>query len=267
MIDDEDQHVVTAGAIVTVTVCLTRKTMDTMMTGVDHLDLDEDCEGVEGVGADANDEMDVIDTDEANDVKDVAADGAGGAADADQADKEGDDEDVKKKVPVWKKPEKKKKGGAGGQKGAGNKKQKQAKKAKQAGGDTPAGEGANQVKYTTHIFSSQNVLSSISNNNLKNYETTTLSYVGFNLCFFFCIIQAAGAAKASDHVTSDSIPNKHKRRRRKNVRTCLLIVCCPYLHSTTVDCVTTPEKLTFLSPKSSRCYLDQSNPSMTGQSS
>jgi len=171
VIDDEDQHVVTAGAVVTVTVCLTRKTMDTMMTGVDHLDLDEDCEGVEGVGAEANDEMDVIDTDEANDVKDVAADGAGGAADADQADKEGDDEDVKKKVPVWKKPEKKKKGGAGGQKGAGNKKQKQAKKAKQAGGDTPAGEGANQ---------------------------------------------AAGAAKASDHVTSDSIPNKHKRRRRKN---------------------------------------------------
>jgi len=156
VIDDEDQHVVTAGAIVTVTVALTRKTMgESLMTGV-HVDLDDDEEAANEDG-----QVDLIDTD--NDEKEIKDE------QADQ-DPEGDLDNDKKKVPVWKKPEKKKKGGnAGGQKG-GNKKQKQAKKAKPTG-ENPGAEGTNQ---------------------------------------------AAAAVKASDHVTSDSIPNKHKRRRRKN---------------------------------------------------
>ena len=150
MIDDEDQHVVTAGAIVTVTVCLTRKTMDSMMTGVDHLDLDEDGEDKE--------EMDVIDTDEANEVKEGQGEDKAAAvnADQDQADKEADDEETKKKVPVWKKQEKKKKSGGGGGGQKSNKKQKQAKKAKPASGDTNQGDNTNQVlKHLQHAYRQQ----------------------------------------------------------------------------------------------------------------
>ena len=66
VIDDDDQHVVTAGAIVTVTVSLVRKTMESFMTGVSGADLGE----ADQDEANQEDrEMDVIDTDEANEVK------------------------------------------------------------------------------------------------------------------------------------------------------------------------------------------------------
>ena len=85
VVDDEEQHVVTAGAIITVTVTLLRKTMESLMTGIDLNNLDAEEDGNE------DREMDVIDTDEANDLK------------------EAEEEEVKKKTPVWRKPEKKKK--------------------------------------------------------------------------------------------------------------------------------------------------------------
>jgi len=58
VVDDEEQHVVTAGAIVTVTVSLNRSTMDSLMTGVATGKLDK-----ESVSEDHED-MEVIDTDE-----------------------------------------------------------------------------------------------------------------------------------------------------------------------------------------------------------
>jgi len=143
VIDDEDQHVVTAGAIVTVTVCLTRKTMDSFMTGVDHLDMLENDETGE---ANEDGALDLIDTDgEEHQVRDNDPEQDPSEGHAEAAGD--DDEPGKKKAPVWKKPEKKKKVGAGGGGGGGqkgNKKQKQAKKAKPAA-DTPAGESTNQA--------------------------------------------------------------------------------------------------------------------------
>merc|ERR1719308_721149 len=70
VIDDEDQHVVTAGAIVTVTVALTRKTMgESLMTGV-HVDLDDDEEAANEDG-----QVDLIDTDnDEKEIKDEQAD-------------------------------------------------------------------------------------------------------------------------------------------------------------------------------------------------
>jgi len=131
VIDDDDQHVVTAGAIVTVTVSLVRKTMESFMTGVSGADLGE----ADQDEANQEDrEMDVIDTDEANEVKEEKNEYE------EKEDQAGDDEESKKKTPVWKKPEKKKKGGKGGGVPGGNKKQKPAKK--KSSGAAGAGDGA-----------------------------------------------------------------------------------------------------------------------------
>merc|ERR1712088_1080570 len=69
VVDDEEQHVVTAGAIITVTVILTRKTMDTLISGSGvAISAFEDND--EGYHAEDK-ELDVIDTDEINEISDL----------------------------------------------------------------------------------------------------------------------------------------------------------------------------------------------------
>jgi len=116
VIDDEEQHVVTAGAIVTVTVSLTRNIMESLMTGVDLNSLDAN-EGDEIAGNNEDKEMDVIDTDEVNELKLEEQEKQAAAE---------DEEDAKKKNPVWRKPDKKKK--VAKKPPTGGKKQQKAKK-------------------------------------------------------------------------------------------------------------------------------------------
>merc|ERR1719195_327392 len=90
VIDDETQHVVTAGSIVTVTISITRKGLDM------HL-------GSLGLGlGDSDEEIDEKDADEIEDNIDDEED--------ENLDKEIEEkEEEKKKGPVWKKPQQKKK--------------------------------------------------------------------------------------------------------------------------------------------------------------
>merc|ERR1719445_3046475 len=90
VIDDETQHVVTAGSIVTVTISITRKGLDM------HL-------GSLGLGlGDSDEEVDEKDADEIEDNIDDEED--------ENLDKEIEEkEEEKKKGPVWKKPQQKKK--------------------------------------------------------------------------------------------------------------------------------------------------------------
>jgi len=100
VVDDEEQHVVTAGAIVTVTILLERRTMESIMNlPTSAMDNDDD---------DDNEDMDsdiVEVTHEDN--ESTALTSANG-------------EEDKKKTPLWRKPQKKK----GGKKGGGGGKQK-----------------------------------------------------------------------------------------------------------------------------------------------
>jgi len=159
VIDDEEQHVVTAGAIVTVTVSLTRNNMESLMTGVDLNNLDGGANDEDATNEDK--EMDVIDTDEVNEIKEEQENNKN------NADQELD-EDMKKKTPVWRKPEKKKKV-AKKPPGAGGKKQK-AKKAKAASAtaNTEAGAGDNQTQNEDGNSDSDN--ESDSNSNDSNDE-------------------------------------------------------------------------------------------------
>merc|ERR1712212_1379393 len=85
-VDDEEQHVVTAGSIITVTIGLERQGLDTFMDRVGLTDEeDNDAE-----------ELDEEDKD---------------MVDEEEDDKEEEKEEEKKKGPVWKKPQQKKKGG------------------------------------------------------------------------------------------------------------------------------------------------------------
>merc|ERR1712032_1499833 len=94
VVDDEEQHVVTAGSIITVTIGLERQGLDTFMGRVGLTDEeDNDAEELDEEDKDMVDEED---------------------------DKEEEKEEEKKKGPVWKKPQQKKKGG----KKAGKGKQK-----------------------------------------------------------------------------------------------------------------------------------------------
>merc|ERR1711997_1143817 len=87
VVDDEEQHVVTAGSIITVTIGLERQGLDTFMGRVGLTDEeDNDAE-----------ELDEEDKD---------------MVDEEEDDKEEEKEEEKKKGPVWKKPQQKKKGGA-----------------------------------------------------------------------------------------------------------------------------------------------------------
>merc|ERR550539_634362 len=121
VVDDEEQHVVTAGAIITVTVILTRKTMDTLISGSGvAISAFEDND--EGYHAEDK-ELDVIDTDEINEISDLKQ------KLEDQDGNEDENEDGKKKTPVWKKPQKKKQAKKQ-DKNAGKQKQKPKQKPK-----------------------------------------------------------------------------------------------------------------------------------------
>merc|ERR1719340_100124 len=99
VVDDEDAHVVTAGAIITVTVVLTRGTMESLISGSGaSIVLDDNDEGCNAEDR----ELDVIDTDEINEISEFKQK----LEDHDNNDEE--NEDSKKKTPVWKKPQKKK---------------------------------------------------------------------------------------------------------------------------------------------------------------
>merc|ERR1712223_2346866 len=99
VVDDEDAHVVTAGAIITVTVVLTRGTMESLISGSGaSIVLDDNDEGCNAEDR----ELDVIDTDEINEISEFKQK----LEDHDNNDEE--IEDSKKKTPVWKKPQKKK---------------------------------------------------------------------------------------------------------------------------------------------------------------
>ena len=134
VVDDEDQHVVTAGAIITVTLTLVRKTMESVLSDTDALagqhQLEDGGAGGDDDHAAAEDpENDSDDLVELQAPTDNDEDAAKAKAEADEASK--------KKTPVWKKPEKKKKGGKKGGGGGGGKKQKAKAKPKAAseGGD------------------------------------------------------------------------------------------------------------------------------------
>merc|ERR1719436_722473 len=102
VVDDEEQHVVTAGSIITVTIGLERQGLDTFMGRVGLTD-EEDNEA---------EELDEEDKD---------------MVDEEEDDKEEEKEEEKKKGPVWKKPQQKKKGG---KKAGGKGKQKPKQKLK-----------------------------------------------------------------------------------------------------------------------------------------
>ena len=143
VVDDEEQHVVTAGAIITVTVVLNRRyvgdktrgrdagslrtstyshfrTMESEMSNTNGL-LDSTAEDAEDQEQDLDDLPD--------DIVELSAPGAGEDSESNAATAPGKDEEAKKKAPVWKKPDKKKKkGGAGGGGGAPNKQKQKAKK-------------------------------------------------------------------------------------------------------------------------------------------
>jgi len=120
VVDDEDAHVVTAGAIITVTVVLTRGTMESLLSGSGaSVALDDNEEGYNAEDR----ELDVIDTDEINEISDFKQK----LDDHENNDEE--NEDGKKKTPVWKKPQKKKQGKKQ-DKNAGKQKQKPKQKAK-----------------------------------------------------------------------------------------------------------------------------------------
>merc|ERR1719336_3045294 len=113
VVDDEEQHVVTAGAIVTVTLLLERRTMESIMNlpMVDNDDGDEDNDDDKDIDSDM-----VEVTHEDNE---TAKDELSTLNKEDEADKE--------KKPLWRKPQKKKGGKKGG---GGGKKQKSKNKKK-----------------------------------------------------------------------------------------------------------------------------------------
>lgn len=131
VVDDEDAHVVTAGAIITVTVVLTRGTMESLLSGSGaSVGLDDNEEGYNA----EDKELDVIDTDEINEISDSKQK----LDDHENNDEE--NEDGKKKTPVWKKPQKKKQGKKQ-DKNAG--KQKQKPKQKPKSNDPASAQGDN----------------------------------------------------------------------------------------------------------------------------
>merc|ERR1719340_597978 len=111
VVDDEEQHVVTAGSIITVTIGLERQGLDTFMGRVGLTD-EEDNEA---------EELDEEDKD---------------MVDEEEDEKEEEKEEEKKKGPVWKKPQQKKK--AGKKPGKGKQKSKQKLKAVETAAGTTA---------------------------------------------------------------------------------------------------------------------------------
>merc|ERR1719412_1592077 len=126
VVDDDDQHVVTAGAIIPVTVALTRRTMETIISGsgasIPCLEDNED-------GFNAEDkELDVIDTDEINEY-----------------------DEGKKKTPVWRKPQKKKQTKKQ-DRNAGKQKQKAKQKPKVAEASAAQGDSGPSAQVKKRSF-------------------------------------------------------------------------------------------------------------------
>merc|ERR1719510_2670860 len=138
VVDDEEQHVVTAGAIITVTVILTRRSMESLISGsgaaISSLDdIDE--------GYNAEDkELDVIDTDEINEISDFKQ-----KLDDQDLNEVDENEDGKKKTPVWKKPQKKKPAKKQ-DKNAGKQRQKPKQKPKSTEPTSAHGDSAQSVQ-------------------------------------------------------------------------------------------------------------------------
>lgn len=123
VVDDEEQHVVTAGAIVTVTVKLDRRTMDTVMN-LPSSEMDENEEEKE-------DDMD-------SDIVEVT-----------HEDNDTKEDDEKKKTPLWRKPQKKKGGKKGGGAGGGGKPKSKGKKKDAKGAGEEAGAGGDSTNNPT----------------------------------------------------------------------------------------------------------------------
>jgi len=149
VVDDEEQHVVTAGAIVTVTLLLERRTMESIMNlpMVDNDDGDEDNDDDKDIDSDM-----VEVTHEDNE---TAKDELSTLNKEDEADKE--------KKPLWRKPQKKKggkKGGGGGQKQKSKNKKKDNKCLDDASaatsGDTAQGSNSTIIKASDDTSSIQN---------------------------------------------------------------------------------------------------------------
>ena len=88
VVDDEDQHVVTAGAIITVTLVLVRKTMESILSKTDALEQQQPEDADEAEDKDAADDSD--DIVELHAPTDDKEDGEKAA-----------EEEAKKKTPVW----------------------------------------------------------------------------------------------------------------------------------------------------------------------
>lgn len=145
VVDDEEQHVVTAGSIITVTIGLERQGLDTFMGRVGLTDEeDNDAE-----------ELDEEDKD---------------MVDEEEDDKEEEKEEEKKKGPVWKKPQQKKKGG----KKAGKGKQKPKQKLK-AVETTSSSAGATETKEVSKCNCVMNVLSNIYEGQAKSSGASSRS--------------------------------------------------------------------------------------------
>jgi len=118
VVDDEEQHVVTAGSIITVTIGLERQGLDTYLG---RLPGDEDEEGEVGEELDEED-REMVDDEEDNK----------------------EEEEEKKKGPVWKKPQQKKKGGKKPGKGGKQKPKKTVKPVEAGTVVATAGDGKEQ---------------------------------------------------------------------------------------------------------------------------
>merc|ERR1711971_1158181 len=146
VVDDEEQHVVTAGAIVTVTLLLERRTMDSLM----NLAMSDNEDGNED-NDDSDSDMVEVTHEDNEAAKDELS--AHGVNKEDEADKE--------KKPLWRKPQKKK----GGKKGGGGQKQKTKNKKKDTktddasaatSGDTAQGSNSTMIKASDDASSIQN---------------------------------------------------------------------------------------------------------------
>ncbi len=173
VVDDEDQHVVTAGAIITVTLVLVRKTMESILSKTDALEQQQPEDADEAEDKDAADDSD--DIVELHAPTDDKEDGEKAA-----------EEEAKKKTPVWKKPEKKKKAGkkgGGGGGGGGKQKQKQKSKPKQSGAAAEGGgdHASAQVQIFGPLYALSKLLATNGGRGKKSLVTNATTLLSLSL--------------------------------------------------------------------------------------
>ncbi len=175
VVDDEDQHVVTAGAIITVTLVLVRKTMESILSKTDALEQQQPEDADEAEDKDAADDSD--DIVELHAPTDDKEDGEKAA-----------EEEAKKKTPVWKKPEKKKKAGkkGGGGGGGGKQKQKQKSKPKQSGAAAEGGgdHASAQVQIFGPLYALSKLLATNGGRGKKSLVTNATTLLSLSLSPF-----------------------------------------------------------------------------------